>query len=324
MADGHAGQVAAALLAGGVAAGARAIRWLDDRDPRGREVLREIYHATGRAHIVGVTGPPGAGKSTLVDMLVAHERARGRSVGVLAIDPSSPFTGGAVLGDRLRMSRHALDAGVFIRSMATRGEAGGLSRAAWDACLVLDAMGYDAVIVETVGVGQDEIDVVALAHSTIIVAVPGLGDEVQAMKAGLLEAGEIFVVNKADRAGSEQTRRHLGQLLQLRAARQAAGGWTPPLLTATASRGEGGAAILAALDAHRAHLQTSGEFARQFGRRCERQFLALAREAALTRLLAGADGLMSDVRERRLDPYSALEQLLAEPRARGPCGGHLS
>jgi LAO/AO transport system kinase len=307
--------VAGELLAGHIAAGARAIRWLDDRDPRGREVLRRIYASTGRAHIVGVTGPPGAGKSTLVDMLVSEERARGRKVGVLAIDPSSPFTGGAILGDRLRMTRHALDAGVFIRSMATRGHSGGLSRATYDASLVLDAMGYDVVIVETVGVGQDEIEVVTLAHSTIIVAVPGLGDEVQAMKAGLLEAGELFVLNKADREGFEQTRRHLELLLHLRAGAQAAGQWQAPLLSAVAVRAEGGAAIVDALDAHRAHLQASGDFARQSGRRSEQQFLNLAREAVLNEVLAQASAqLREQVRLRRLDPYTAAEQLLASRR----------
>jgi LAO/AO transport system kinase len=309
--------VAGDLLAGKVAAGARAIRWLDDRDPRGREVLRRIFPASGRAHIVGVTGPPGAGKSTLVDMIVAEERARGRRVGVLAIDPSSPFTGGALLGDRVRMSRHAVDEGVFIRSMGTRGQSGGLSRATYEACVVLDAMGYEVVIVETVGVGQDELDVVALAHSTIIVAVPGLGDEVQAMKAGLLEAGEVFVINKADREGLEQTRRHLELLLHLRARDRRAGGWEPLLLCAVANRGEGGAAIVAALDAHLAYLQASGEFARQCGRRSEQQFLALAREAALEEALAAAPAeLLAEVRAQRIDPYSAAERLISARRDR--------
>jgi LAO/AO transport system kinase len=311
--------VAAELLAGKVAAGARAIRWLDDRDPRGREVLRQIFPATGRAHIVGVTGPPGAGKSTLVDMLLTEERRRGRRVGVLAIDPTSPFTGGAVLGDRVRMSRHALDEGVFIRSMGTRGQTGGLSRATYDASLVLDAMGYEVVIVETVGVGQEELDIVSLAHSTIIVAVPGLGDEVQAMKAGLLEAGEILVINKSDYEGFEQTRRHLELLLHLRGGSRAACAWEPRLIATVATRGEGGEAVIAALDAHRVHLQLSGEFDRQCGRRCEQQFLALVRAAALSALLEG-DGvpLLEQVRARRIDPYSAAEQLTAPLRARGP------
>jgi LAO/AO transport system kinase len=303
--------LAAELLAGKVAAGARAIRWLEDGDRRGQELLRQIFAASGRAHIVGVTGPPGAGKSTLVDMLITELRARERRVGVLAIDPSSPFTGGAILGDRVRMSRHALDAGVFIRSMGTRGAAGGLARATYDAATVLDAMGYQVVIVETVGVGQDEIDVVALAHTTIIVAVPGLGDEVQAVKAGLMEAGELFVINKADRDGFEQTRRHLELLLHLRAHRQDAASWQPPLLTAVASRGEGAAAIADALDAHRAYLEASGGFADQSGRRCEQQFLMLAREAVLGRVLEQAPPqLLAAVRERRIDPYSAAQHLL--------------
>ena len=307
--------VAAELLAGNVTAGARAIRWLDDRDPRGREVLRQIISATGRAHVVGVTGPPGAGKSTLVDMVVAEERRRGRTVGVLAIDPSSPFTGGAILGDRVRMGRHAHDQGVFIRSMGTRGASGGLSRAAYDACLVLDAMGFERVIVETVGVGQEELDIVTLAHSTIIVAVPGLGDEVQAMKAGLLEAGEILVVNKADREGFEQTLRQLDLMLHLRGA-DAAGGWVPRLLSSVASRGEGAAAIVEALDAHRAHLTASGEFARHCGRRCEQQFLALARAGVMAELLAAAgEELLVQVRSRRIDPYTAADELLVRLRS---------
>ena len=307
--------VAAELLAGNVTAGARAIRWLDDRDPRGREVLRQIISATGRAHVVGVTGPPGAGKSTLVDMVVAEERRRGRTVGVLAIDPSSPFTGGAILGDRVRMGRHAHDPGVFIRSMGTRGASGGVSRAAYDACLVLDAMGFERVIVETVGVGQEELDIVTLAHSTIIVAVPGLGDEVQAMKAGLLEAGEILVVNKADREGFEQTLRQLDLMLHLRGA-DAAGGWVPRLLSSVASRGEGAAAIVEALDAHRAHLTASGEFARHCGRRCEQQFLALARAGVMAELLAAAgEELLVQVRSRRIDPYTAADELLVRLRS---------
>ncbi|HUL18206.1 MAG TPA: methylmalonyl Co-A mutase-associated GTPase MeaB [Steroidobacteraceae bacterium] len=302
--------VAAELLAGSVAAGARAIRWLDDGDPRGREVLQRIFPATGRAHIVGITGPPGAGKSTLVDLMVTEARRAGRRVGVLAVDPTSPFTGGALLGDRLRMGRHAVDPGVFIRSMGTRGESGGLSRATYDACAVLDAMGFELILVETVGVGQEEIDVVALAHSTVIVAVPGLGDEVQAIKAGLMEAGDILVINKADREGFEQTRRHLEMLLHLRSGARAAAGWETPLLTAVATRGEGAEALLRALGAHRAWLEAQGEFARQSARRSEQQFLRLTRAGALPRLMQGAEDLLQQVRAQQLDPYSAAQALL--------------
>jgi LAO/AO transport system kinase len=302
--------VAAQLLAGNVAAGARAIRWLDDGDARGREVLQRIFPATGRAHIVGITGPPGAGKSTLVDLLVAEARREGRRVGVLAVDPTSPFTGGALLGDRLRMGRHALDPGVFIRSMGTRGESGGLSRATYDACAVLDAMGFELILVETVGVGQEEMDVIALAHSTVIVAVPGLGDEVQAIKAGLMEAGDILVINKADREGFEQTRRHLEMLLHLRSGAPGAGGWETPLLTAVATRGEGAEELLGALGAHRAWLEAHGEFARQSARRNEQQFLRLTRAGALPRLLQGAEELLQQVRARQVDPYSAAQALL--------------
>lgn len=306
--------IATGVLNGAVAAGARAIRWLDDRDPRGAAVVRRIFPATGRAQIVGVTGPPGAGKSTLTDMLVAELRRRELRVGVLAIDPSSPFTGGAILGDRVRMARHALDPGVFIRSLGTRGQAGGLSRSTHDACLILDAMGYDIVIVETVGVGQDEIDVVNLAHTTIIVGVPGLGDEVQAVKAGLMEAGEIFVINKADRDGYEAARRQYELMLHLReTSRMAkADNWTVPLLRAVASVGEGGLELADAILAHRAALDAGGAFARRSGLREREQTLALLRDRLAHRAVtAGGEAVLAEVEARRIDPYSAADKLLA-------------
>jgi LAO/AO transport system kinase len=308
-------EIAARLLAGEVAAGARAIRWLEDGDRRGRAVLRQIFPRTGRAHLVGVTGPPGAGKSTLVDMLVTEERRRGRKVGVIAVDPTSPFTGGAILGDRVRMQRHALDEGVFIRSMGTRGGAGGLSRASYDGCLVMDAMGYDLVIVETVGVGQDEIDIVSLAHSTIVVNVPGLGDEVQAIKAGLMEAGEIFVINKADREGAHDTERQLELMLHLRSTREGAAedDWRPPLLRAVSVRGEGGAEIADALEAHLTHLQARSGFIDQTRARNAHAFMSLLRDAVVRRL--SAEEATTEVRRRleagEIDPYAAAEAVAA-------------
>ncbi|EZP71628.1 putative transport system kinase [Sphingomonas paucimobilis] len=307
--------VAQGVLSGAVAAGARAIRWLDDRDPRGADLVRRIFPATGRAQIVGVTGPPGAGKSTLTDMLVAELRSRDKRVGVIAIDPSSPFTGGAILGDRVRMARHALDPGVFIRSLGTRGQAGGLSRSTHDACLVLDAMGFDIVIVETVGVGQDEIDVVNLAHTTIIVGVPGLGDEVQAVKAGLMEAGEIFVINKADRDGYEAAHRQYELMLHLReqAAGARDGGWSAPLLRAVATAGEGGKEIADAIFAHRSALEARDGFARRSGLREREQALTILRERLAARALAArGQAVLADVEARRIDPYTAADRLLAQ------------
>jgi len=307
--------IADGLLKGTIAAGARAIRWLDDRDPRGAAVIRHIFPATGRAQIVGITGPPGAGKSMLTDMLVTELRRRELRVGVIAIDPSSPFTGGAILGDRVRMGRHTLDPGVFIRSLGTRGQAGGLSRSTHDACLVLDAMGYDIVIVETVGVGQDEIDVVNLAHTTIVVGVPGLGDEVQAVKAGLLEAGEIFVINKADRDGYEATWRQYELMLHLREVSRgaAAGSWPVPLLGAVATAAEGGVEIVDAILAHGTALRKEGTFARRSGLRDREQTLALLRDHLARRALSPAgEAVLAEVEARRIDPYSAVERLLAE------------
>jgi LAO/AO transport system ATPase len=303
-------EIAQRLLAGDIGAGARAIRWLDDRDQRGGEVLSVLYPHTGRAQVVGITGPPGAGKSTLTDILVAEWRRRGQRVAVIAVDPSSPFTGGAILGDRVRMARHALDPGVFIRSLGTRGQAGGLSRSTHEAALVFDAMGYDIVVVETVGVGQDEIDVVNLAHTTVIVAVPGLGDEIQAVKAGIMEAGDIFVVNKADREGFEATRRQMELMLHLRAQAMPERREVP-LLTAVASRGEGAQGIVDAIAAHRDQLHAAGDFGRRNHLRAREQVVSIAREILLERALAASgDAIYPEVEARRLDPYSAARQLV--------------
>jgi LAO/AO transport system kinase len=305
--------LAADVLRGAIGAGARAIRWLDDGDPRGHRLLRAIYPKTGRAHIVGITGPPGAGKSTLTDMLVAELRRRDRRVGVIAIDPSSPFTGGAILGDRVRMARHTLDPHVFIRSIGTRGQAGGLSRSTHDATLVLDAMGYHVVLIETVGVGQDEIDIANLAHSTIIVGVPGLGDEVQAVKAGLMEAGEIFVINKADRDGYEATRRQFELMLHLRASSGLQDSWCPPLLRAVANRDEGGRELADAIEVHLAYLRATGTFKRRSGQRARAQVEDLLRDRIARAILRNKLNLatLEQVEAYMLDPYSAAEAMIA-------------
>ncbi len=260
-----------------------------------------------------MTGPPGAGKSTLVDAWITALRKEGRSVGVIAIDPSSPFSGGAILGDRVRMQGHATDPGVFIRSMATRGRLGGLSRATLEATLVLDAMGSDVVIVETVGVGQDELEVVELAHTTVVVNVPGLGDDIQALKAGILEVGDVFVLNKADRPGAEQTERQLELMLHMRG--DPGDGWAPPLVKTVASRGEGVDALVAACDAHHARLRAEGRLEAAVAERRERFFRALVQEAAMEKLLAAAerraDASLDAVRSGTIDPYSAAESLVA-------------
>jgi len=309
--------IVARVLAGEVAAGARVIRWMEDDDPRGREALSAIYPHTGRAQLIGITGPGGVGKSTLVDILITEQRRRGRRVGVVAVDPSSPFTGGAILGDRVRMQRHAADEGVFIRSMGTRGQMGGLARASFDAMLVLDAMGYEVIFVETVGVGQDEIEIVSLAHSTIIVAAPGLGDEIQAIKAGLMEAGDLFVLNKADRDGAHQTMRQLELALHLRENSAREGTWKPPVLEAIAARGVGGEAIVDVLDRHAAALRASGAFEAQREHRAYQVFLKLLRDTATRRILQSAlaredaAALLDDVRACRIDPHAAAELLAA-------------
>jgi len=308
--------IAAHVLAGEVPAGARLIRWLEDDDPRGAAVLAQLYPHTGRARVVGITGAPGAGKSTLAGMLIGELRARGQKVGVVAVDPSSPFSGGAVLGDRIRMQQHAADPGVFIRSMGSRGQHGGLARASFDALLVLDAMGYDTILVETVGVGQEEIEIVSLADTTLIVAVPGLGDEVQAIKAGLMEAGDVFVLNKADRDGAPETQRQLELALHLRTQHHGDGAWVPPVIPAVAARREGGGAVVDAIDAHTQSLRASGEITARRSARAYAVFHKLLRDAATRRLLEAAlarpdaAALIEGVRSLAIDPHAAAAQLV--------------
>ena len=267
---------AGAVLEGDRRAMARLLRAVDDELPDAEADLRALFPRTGRAHIVGITGTPGAGKSTLCDRLIAAWRAKGRTVGVLAIDPTSPFTGGAILGDRIRMQEHALDTGVFIRSLATRGNLGGLSRATFDSAKVLDAMGFDHILIETVGVGQDEVEIAQLAHTTVVVTVPGLGDDVQAIKAGILEIADVFVVNKADREGADRTVRDLRGLLDLRRAHPEPGQpepWEPPIVSCVAVQNGGIGELAGAIDRHWQQLEVSGDRVRREAARAKAELL---------------------------------------------------
>jgi LAO/AO transport system kinase len=311
-----AAETARAVTAGDPRAAARLMRDLDDRVPGALEVLRELYPHTGRAHIVGVTGNPGCGKSTLVDVLIKRYRAAGQRVGVVAVDPSSPFSGGAILGDRIRMQRHALDDGVFIRSLATRGHLGGLSRSTDDVVTVLDAMGFELVVVETVGVGQAEVEVVGTAQLAVVVVVPGLGDELQAMKAGVLEIADVLCVNKADRPGAERAVQDLEQMLALRAPGGAAPKPRPPIVSTVAVSGQGVAELAAAIDVRLGRQRESGELAAWRRARARRQLEESLRErlcrAALERL--GEDELaarLEAVARRDLDPYSLADEVAA-------------
>jgi len=281
---------------------ARAISMVEDGDEGLRDLSADLYGHTGRAYTVGLTGSPGVGKSTIANELVGVARAHQRSVAVLAIDPTSPLSGGALLGDRLRMQTHATDPNVFIRSMASRGHLGGMALAAPEAIRVLDAAGHDLVIVETVGVGQAEVDVAAATDTTLVVVSPGWGDAVQVSKAGILEIANVFVVNKADREGAEVAVRDLRQMLRMGAEMP----WTPPVVTTTATEGVGVGDLWEAIESHRAYLETSGELELGRGARLLREVESLAveglRERA-TRLLEEDPSLAADLTERRTDPY---------------------
>jgi LAO/AO transport system kinase len=305
-------ELVAAATSGDRAAVARLISLVERGGEPAREVGRRTYPLGGRTYTVGITGPPGAGKSTLTDRLIGHLRAAGSEVGVLAIDPSSPFTGGAFLGDRVRMQEHATDPGVFIRSMASRGHLGGLSLATPEAIRVLDAAGLPLVLVETVGVGQVEFEIVGAADSTVVVLNPGGGDAVQANKAGLLEVADIFVINKADRPGVQELERDLGNMLDMDLHM---GEWRPPILRAVASQGEGIAALWDAIVEHRGYLESSGELATRRARRVDdelREIVARRLEQRAFELCAGAayDELHNAVVERQLDPYTAAQKIL--------------
>jgi LAO/AO transport system kinase len=300
------------VIEGDAGAVARAISLIEDERPSGAELIRRIFPSTGRAYLVGITGPPGSGKSTLVDRLTAEIRKTSKTVGVVAVDPTSPFSGGAILGDRVRMQAHAGDAGVFIRSMATRGHLGGLARATSEVALVLDAAGKDVVLIETVGVGQDEIDIVRTADVSIVTLVPGSGDEVQALKAGIMEIADIFVVNKADREGADRTVASIEANLSLQTF--APGEWRPPILKTQAITGQGVPELLAAIEFFRTH--TAGSQASRRRARAEfrvRELLAqrFVQHVEQQVLAAGELSEIFDrIAARELDPYAAVDEIV--------------
>jgi len=309
---------------GQAAAIARLISLVEDDSPALPEVSAALAPHTGRAHIVGLTGSPGVGKSTSTSALVTCLRERGKRVAVLAIDPSSPFSGGALLGDRIRMSEHDTDPDVFIRSMATRGHLGGLAGAAPQALRVLDAAGCDVIVVETVGVGQSEVEIAGIADTTLVLMAPGMGDGIQAAKAGILEIGDIFVINKADRDGANTTRRELRNMIGMRADDTARGdatlsprevppAWAPPIVLTVATKGEGADEVVDEIQNHFAYLTESGELTRRRIGRARREIEALALASVQRRLgeyAAGAHELAAEVAAGSLDPFAAASRLL--------------
>jgi LAO/AO transport system kinase len=302
------------VCAGDVLALSRAITAIENHQPEAEELLRQVFPRTGKAYLTGVTGAPGTGKSTLVDRFAAHYRRLQEQVGVIAVDPTSPYSGGAILGDRIRMQGHAGDAGMFIRSMATRGFLGGLARATAEVALLLDAAGKQHVIIETVGVGQDEIDIVRLADCVVVVLVPGLGDDIQNMKAGLMEIGDIFVLNKSDREGADRLEQELHAMLSLVMPRD---GWHPPVLRTVATESKGIDVLAGKVAEFRKHFESSGERQRKHVEHWKQRLVELLESRLLQRVLGGADGekrlaeLASEVADRKKDPFAAVNEILA-------------
>ena len=295
---------------------ARAITRVENRSPGWSELLKALFPLTGKGVMVGVTGAPGAGKSTLVDQLAKHYRQEGRTVGIIAVDPTSPYSGGAILGDRIRMQERFCDPGIFIRSMATRGSLGGLARATGDVATVLDASGHDLIMIETVGVGQDEIDIVRLADVTIVMLVPGMGDDVQSIKAGIMEIADIFVVNKSDWAGAERVEAEI-RALQSLAVRS--DGWTPPIVKTIASEGKGLSDLVATLAQYRAYLEQANLALEHKRQNWQERLLEMLRDRLFEMVHRQfSDGTMAryatEVAEHKRDPYTLVEELAARVR----------
>ncbi|MFL6387386.1 MAG: methylmalonyl Co-A mutase-associated GTPase MeaB [Terriglobales bacterium] len=301
------------IRSGDVRALARAISTIEDSRPESRELLKALFNLTGRARVIGLTGAPGAGKSTLVDQLAREYRKQERTVGILAVDPTSPYTGGAILGDRIRMQSHHADPGIYIRSMATRGNLGGLARTTTDAATVLDAAGKDIVLIETVGVGQDEIDIVRLADVTVVILVPGMGDDVQTIKAGIMEIADIFVINKSDREGADRVEREIRsmQSLAIRSDK-----WTPPIIKTVALDGRGIPELAAAIVNYEQFLQQKDLLLKKKISSWRERLIEMLRDGLLERLLterlpeAEIARLAAEIAEHKRDPYSLVEEIV--------------
>jgi LAO/AO transport system kinase len=303
------------IRAGEIRAISRAITAIENHAPDAEPLLKILFPQTGTAYLTGITGAPGTGKSTLVDRLAAHHRKQREGVGVIAVDPTSPYTGGAILGDRIRMQSHAGDSGIFIRSMATRGFLGGLARATAEVALLLDAAGKRQIIIETVGVGQDEIDIVRLADCVVVVLVPGLGDDIQNMKAGLMEIGDIFVLNKSDREGADRLEEQLHAMLSLVMPRD---GWHPPVLRTVATENKGIDALAETIAKFRTQFEASGEREKKHTEHWRNHLLELLESRLVERVLDAAGGeaalnqLAADVAHRRKDPFAAVNEILGK------------
>jgi LAO/AO transport system kinase len=304
---------AAKVRAGDVRAISRAISAIENHSAESEELLRQLFPHTGKAYLTGVTGAPGTGKSTLVDRLAAYHRKREDHVGVIAVDPTSPYSGGAILGDRIRMQGHASDTGIFIRSMATRGFLGGMARSTAEVALLLDAAGKRQVLIETVGVGQDEIDIVRLADCVLVVLVPGLGDDIQNMKAGLMEIGDVFVLNKADREGSDRLEEQLHAMLSLVMPRD---GWHPPVIRTVATENRGVEELATTVEKFRKHFESSGQRREKHIELWQNRLIEMLESRLLEKVLGGKEGearlraLAVEVAERKKDPFSAVSEIL--------------
>ncbi|MGP0018719.1 MAG: methylmalonyl Co-A mutase-associated GTPase MeaB [Candidatus Sulfotelmatobacter sp.] len=307
------------LLSGDVRTLARAISMVENRAPGWSDLLKALFPHSGRARVIGLTGAPGAGKSTLVDQLARLYRKQNQSVGIIAVDPTSPYTGGAILGDRIRMQEHFADPGIYIRSMATRGSLGGLARSTADVTTVLDASGRDVILIETVGVGQDEVEIVRLADVTVVILVPGMGDDVQTIKAGIMEIADIFVINKSDREGAERVEREIRALQSLGSHQDKArhDGWTPPIVKTVASDGTGVSDLTAAIAGYEAYLQKENLALKKSVENWQERLVEMLRDAMLEKARAQlGDGnltrLAAEVAEHKRDPYTLVEEIAAK------------